>query len=104
MLTRQISNLDDLRRVPRLVSADEHDPLIQVDRAEDGVRMDYFTDRETVAIADRVAERPSRDLEGSPRLVSAKVALRQRPLSRSDSASAVEHSVHVDGADDGRLI
>jgi len=87
--------------VPRLVSADERDPLIQVDRPEHRMRVHDIGEGQTVARAHRIAQRVACTLERRPCRVGVQLARRQRRLRRRDPAGAIEDASHVDRADDG---
>jgi len=84
----------------RFVTADERDPLIQIDWAEHGMRMHDVAERETVGVANGVAERVTGALERRPRRVGVELPGRKCRLRCGDAPRAIENTIHIDGADD----
>src|SRR5690348_8744237 len=86
------------------VAADERNPLIQVDRSEHRVWLNDLAECETVGGAHRIAERIPGAFERRPRGIRVELSRRKVRLGSGDAPRAVEDAIHVDRADDGRVI
>jgi hypothetical protein len=81
----------NLRRVPRLVGADEREPLVAVDRSEERVRVADGRDRDAIIGGQQFAQLATGGLEGGECRGGVHLPAWEHAVAGGDSPSAVEN-------------